>query len=459
MSVAREPRADSAPLAGRAAADSHKPPERRVAADAVAEAGAGGDDATVDLDVHAGDESRRIARQELDHLRDVVGLAGVRPRLDALHARVDVAAADLDERRPDHTRAHGVDADPLRRELGGGDPGEVDHGRLRRGVGLRSHAADGTRDRGDVDDRAALPLLEEHANGMLGAQKDTPDDDGERVVPVVDVELRQRAERTADAGVVDHAVEPSVRVARVRDRAGDVGLPRDVSGDEAQALAAELAHDAGAPVRVHVGQHNRPVRPEEALDGGAADPARPARDDRDPRHAQSASRSRSSSAIRSASGTHTRSSDGAYGTGVYGPPSLRTGASRSQNPSSAISAATSAPIPKSRTASWTTSARLVLATDARIVSRSSGTTDRRSITSMSIPSSASASPAASDSWTMRDAATTVTWLPSLATDAFPIGTRCSGSVGAGPVMPYSWRFSMNTTGFGSRIAARRSPYA
>src|ERR1700722_3887293 len=55
--------------------------------------------------------------------------------------------------------------------------------------------------------------------------------------------------------------------------------------------------------------------------------------------------------ICSSPGTHDSSSDGAYGAGVNGAPTRTTGASRFQKPSSTARAATSAPTPKSLTAS------------------------------------------------------------------------------------------------------------
>jgi len=66
--------------------------------------------------------------------------------------------------------------------------------------------------------------------------------------------------------------------------------------------------------------------------------------------------------------------------GMNGAPTRMTGASRSSKPSSPIVAAISAPAPKARTASWTTTARCVRAIDARTVALSQGCSERRSIT-------------------------------------------------------------------------------
>ena len=135
---------------------------------------------------------------------------------------------------------------------------------------------------------------------MLRAQKYAAGQDGERVVPVLGVKLGQRPEGAADAGVVDHAVEPSEFLAGVAEDALDVRLLGDVGVEE---LAAELR----AALRVQIGDDDRPVRRAQPLDRRAADPACPARDDCD---AHFASRSRSSAAIRSALGIHASSSAG-----------------------------------------------------------------------------------------------------------------------------------------------------
>ena len=87
---------------------------------------------------------------------------------------------------------------------------------------------------------------------------------------------------------------------------------------------------------------------------------------------------------------------------------------------------------------------------------SRGATVLRSITSTEMPSSARRSAAATASWTIRETDTTVTSVPWRTTADFPIGRRWSAGA-CGPFMPYSSRFSMKTTGFGSWIAARSSP--
>src|SRR5581483_8571384 len=78
------------------------------------------------------------------------------------------------------------------------------------------------------------------------------------------------------------------------------------------------------------------------------------------------------------------------GTGVWGAPTRSTGATRSPRSSSWMRAVISAPTAKRLTDSWTTTARLVLATDSRKVRSSRGAIVRRSTISTSIPSSANA---------------------------------------------------------------------
>ena len=105
---------------------------------------------------------------------------------------------------------------------------------------------------------------------------------------------------------------------------------------------------------------------------------------------------------------------------------MRTiGPSRSQNASSATIEATSAPHPHRRGFSSTVKSRLVLATDSRMQSVSSGTSDRTSMTSASIPSAASCSAASSARGTIRASATIVTSLPSLTILAVPSSSTMS----------------------------------
>ena len=62
------------------------------------------------------------------------------------------------------------------------------------------------------------------AGRVLDAEENRPGVDGERGVPVVDLELGDRPERAADAGVVEHHVEPAERLDGERDQRLDVGL-------------------------------------------------------------------------------------------------------------------------------------------------------------------------------------------------------------------------------------------
>ena len=71
-------------------------------------------------------------------------------------------------------------------------------------------------------------------------------------------------------------------------------------------------------------------------------------------------------------GRKASSSGGENGTGVSGGARRITGASSDSNPSSAITAETSAPTPRNRFDSYRTSARDVFATDSRMVSVSIG---------------------------------------------------------------------------------------
>ena len=105
------------------------------------------------------------------------------------------------------------------------------------------------------------------------------------------------------------------------------------------------------------------------------------------------------------------------------------------NAFSITSAAISAPMPAKGQPSSTVTRRLVFSTEASTASPSSGRSERRSITSASMPSAASVSAASNARPTMIEKAATVTSLPVRATAALPMGTRCSPSAGTSKLWP------------------------
>ena len=148
-----------------------------------------------------------------------------------------------------------------------------------------------------------------------------------------------------------------------------------------------------------------------------------------------------------------------YGIGCDGAPTRTTGASSSQKLCSAICAAISAPKPPNWTASCATTTRCVLATDAAIVSVSSGTSVLGSTTSTLIPSG-SRSRATRSAWgTVAPRATIVTSVRRGRCAPVPssIAYRSSGT-GTGSPKKRSF-CSRKITGLSSWIAAARSPFA
>ena len=113
-------------------------------------------------------------------------------------------------------------------------------------------------------------------------------------------------------------------------------------------------------------------------------------------------------------------------------PTRSTGASRSSKQAFEIRAASSAVTPYEGQPSSTHSARFVFATDAATVSMSSGRSERRSITSASIPSAASCSATWSARTVANECETIVRSEPCRATAARPIGVTNSGSSGTSP---------------------------
>src|SRR5207253_10456678 len=103
--------------------------------------------------------------------------------------------------------------------------------------------------------------------------------------------------------------------------------------------------------------------------------------------------------------------------------------------------------------SSTTTARLVLATDAVIDASSSGRSERRSTTSAEIPScSASCSAALRATATVLEWQINVTSCPVRLTSAWPIGTTYSPS-GTSPLVFYNISPSTTITGLSPRVSA------
>ena len=110
---------------------------------------------------------------------------------------------------------------------------QVDDRRLGRRVGLRAATAAEAGDRRGVDDAAAAALLDHHPRRVLRPDEHAAHEHGERAVPVVDADLGERPERTADAGVVEQHVETAEALDGGTDQRLDVVLLGDVGAHEA----------------------------------------------------------------------------------------------------------------------------------------------------------------------------------------------------------------------------------
>src|SRR5688500_11573739 len=141
---------------------------------------------------------------------------------------------------------------------------------------------------------------------------------------------------------------------------------------------------------------------------------------------QYAASERIEAAIFSAFSSTASSSCAANGhAGMSGPHRRVIGPSRCSNASCPTIAASSAPIPPVVLSSCTISTLLVRRTDSSTASLSSGRSVRRSTTSVSIPSPATVSAAASAWCTASPYVTSVRCLPGRTTCALPSGTTCS----------------------------------
>src|SRR5437868_805132 len=129
--------------------------------------------AAVDHQHLAGDVAGVVAHQEAHALADVpAGAFDLQHRgLGALGAvGLGHAVAAIDHRRVHRPGADAVDPDPVLAVIDRHRLGESDHRGFRRRVG-RQAARPERRDRGDVDDCAALGGLDHRRNGMLGQQE------------------------------------------------------------------------------------------------------------------------------------------------------------------------------------------------------------------------------------------------------------------------------------------------
>src|SRR5258708_5631246 len=146
----------------------------------------------------------------------------------------DLLPQGIEDRRVDAARMHRVAADAvlLLGAIGRHALAEQPYRALARGVGRRASRADQGRDRGDVDDRALGGGLARanrlHAlNGVLAAEEHAFRIDRLDPAPILDRGVLDGARAAADAGVVDHDVEPAVLLEHV----GEQGLPGVLGGD------------------------------------------------------------------------------------------------------------------------------------------------------------------------------------------------------------------------------------
>ena len=106
-------------------------------------------------------------------------------------------------------------------QIGGHDAGEVDDRRFGHAVDDRRPAPGEATDRRGIDDRAASVLGHVPA-GPLGTDHHAEQVDGHHPIEVAEVVAAETAERTGDAGVVDHDVQPAEGVDGEVDQGLDV---------------------------------------------------------------------------------------------------------------------------------------------------------------------------------------------------------------------------------------------
>ena len=247
------------------------------------DAGACRQDRTVHDQFLAAHELALIARQEERHPGDVLSLATVGPRLQLGHDLLGLLLVSaVHQRREDEPRADGIHPDPVRCQLQRRRLGEADDCGLGSGVRLRAGAAAHPGNRPRVDDRAAGALRDHDPGGVLGAQHHRAHQDRERLVPGVDFQFRDGSERPADAGIVEHHVQPTERLDRQVGHRSHVVLHRHVGAGEASVIAeagaGQLLHECTPGVGVEVADHHRGALGQESLHRRPSHAAGPARD-------------------------------------------------------------------------------------------------------------------------------------------------------------------------------------
>jgi hypothetical protein len=177
-----------------------------------------------------------------------------------------------------------VHPDVMCSELDGSGLGEIHHGCLRRRVGLRTRTPAQTRHRGGVEDHPAVTLRDHHPGCVLGAEEHRSDQHREAGVPVLHLDLGDRAERATDPGVVEQHVETSERLHCEVHQRRHVLLHRHVGAGEPHPITVTVGReplgDRTTVVGVEVADHHRRPLLQEPLHGREPHSARPAGDHR-----------------------------------------------------------------------------------------------------------------------------------------------------------------------------------
>ena len=187
-------------------------------------------------------------------------------------------AAALEE---DRARAERVDADAVGPQLAGERVGEVDLGRLRRGV-LRPRLGLRARDRRDQQRRPAAAGAQVR-QGRAHEHRGMDDVERQRLLPVGRGRLLERGAAGGAAGVGDDEVQAAQLARALVDGRGERGLVGDVGRDAVRAHAqrAQLARRPLHLVGVAGAQAHGAALVGQAQDDRPADPARRAGDEGD----------------------------------------------------------------------------------------------------------------------------------------------------------------------------------
>src|ERR1700733_5582828 len=216
--------------------------------------------AAIDRQRDAGDPARLVAGQKQCAIADIPAgaFSAEQCALATRLAHLRRHAARRHHGRVDRAGRNAVDADTVTAVMRRHRARQTDDGALRCRIEQAWVAAEQTRDRTEIDDRAAA-APDHFRYRKFGHQHDGGDVDAHRSVPGLDIDLDGVAARAGDADIVDEDVEPAPCINGARHDRPTAGGIADVALDNERraALGVDQALGLFRPWRRGVDQRHR----------------------------------------------------------------------------------------------------------------------------------------------------------------------------------------------------------